>query len=113
MKTWNILLTAALLGAVAAAAEDLQTVRGEILDLTCYLGHEARGEEHAKCAQTCIQSGLPVGIKGEDGTVYLVVGDHKPLNQELAPLAAQVVTLRGAVTVQDGIHLLSSAELVK
>ena len=94
-------------------AEGPRTVTGEVLDLTCYLGHGASGEEHANCAKTCIESGLPVGLKGQDGKTYLVVGDHKPVNKQLAAYAGQTVTLRGKVTMQDGIHLLSNAELVK
>ena len=33
----------------------------------------------------------------EDGKLYLIADDHEPLNQELAPLAAKTVTLRGIV----------------
>ena len=43
------------------------TVKGEVLDIACYIDHGAHGEKHAQCAATCIESGLPVGIKGEDG----------------------------------------------
>lgn len=123
MKKLIPLITAALIAAWTVRAEEgheqhghadgPQTVTGEVLDLTCYLGHEARGEEHAKCAKTCIESGLPVGLKGEDGTTYVVVGDHKPVNKQLAAHAGKTVTLRGKVTMQDGIHLLSNAEMVK
>src|SRR3989344_9358244 len=62
---------------------EVQTVKGEIVDLMCYLDHGAVGEKHAKCAQTCIESGGPVGILTADGKVYLVIGEHKPMNKEL------------------------------
>jgi len=42
------------------------------------------GEKHADCAGKCIKLGLPVGIKAEDGKTYMLVGEHKPINDELA-----------------------------
>ena len=67
-----------------AATPAVVSVTGEVLDMACYLDHGAHGEKHAECAKTCIESGLPVGIKSSDGKVYLVIGEHKPLNKELA-----------------------------
>ena len=102
----------------ARAAEEAKevapiTVKGEVLDMGCYLDHGAQGAKHAKCAKKCIESGLPVGIKAEDGTTYVVIGDHKPLNDKLAAYAGKVVTLRGKPTERDGIHMLGNAEIVK
>lgn len=89
------------------------TVKGEILDLACYADHGGSGEKHAACAEKCISSGLPVGIKGEDGKVYTVIGDHKPINGELAAHAGKIMTLKGKVATKDGVTLLENAEIVK
>lgn len=89
------------------------TVTGEVLDMACYLDHGAHGEKHAKCAQTCIESGLPVGIKGEDGKTYMLIGDHKPINQQLAEHAAKTITVRGKLVSRDGFNMLANAEIVK
>jgi hypothetical protein len=90
------------------------TVTGEVLDMACYTDHGAHGEKHAACAQKCISSGLPVGIKdASDGKVYIVIGQHKPLNAELAPYGGKTVTLKGKVVTRDGINLLENAEIVK
>lgn len=89
------------------------TVKGEVLDMACYLDHGAKGEKHAQCAQTCIESGLPVGIKGEDGKTYLLIGDHKPLNKELAQYAAKTITVKGKLVSRDGINMIANAEIVK
>ncbi len=118
MKKLTTFLTLAAVGCISTLpmtvrAEDEKTVKGEILDLTCYTDHGAQGEKHADCAKKCISSGLPVGIKGEDGKVYLVVGDHKPLNKELAEYGGKIVTLKGKVTERDGVTMLSNAEVVK
>jgi len=89
------------------------TVKGEVLDMACYLDHGAHGEKHAQCAATCIESGLPVGIKGEDGKTYLLIGEHKPLNKELAQYAAKTITVKGKLVSRDGINMIANAEIVK
>ena len=89
------------------------TVTGEVLDMACYLDHGATGEKHADCAKTCIESGLPVGIKGKDSHTYLLIGEHKPMNKELAQYAAKTITVKGKVVERDGIHMIENAEIVK
>ncbi len=94
-------------------AEEEVTVTGEVLDMACYIGHGAMGADHAKCAKTCIESGLPVGIKATDGKTYLIIGDHKPLNSKLAAHAAKTITVKGKHVERDGIHMIANAEIVK
>jgi hypothetical protein len=89
-------------------------VKGEVLDMTCYIAYNLSGPEHASCARDCIRSGLPVGIKGEDGKVYLLTGKAgKPVNAELADYAAKVVTIRGKETMRDGFAQLQVDEIRK
>jgi hypothetical protein len=104
------------LAVAAIAAEEKAetvTVKGEVLDMVCYLDHGASGEKHAKCARTCIESGTPVGLKGEDGKTYVVIGQHQPANKELAPYAGKSVTLRGKVVTRDGMNLLENADAMQ
>jgi hypothetical protein len=96
-----------------AAAAETVTVTGEVVDMACYIDHGAQGEKHAQCAKTCIESGLPVGIKTADGKTYLVIGDHKPLNKELAAHAAKTITVKGKLVSRDGISMIANAEIVK
>jgi len=93
-----------------AAAE--KTVTGEIVDLMCYVDHNAAGDKHASCAAKCIKGGGPVGIVSE-GKTYLVVGDHKPMNDQLAEYAGKTVTLKGKLASNGGITMLENAEIVK
>jgi hypothetical protein len=93
-----------------AAAE--KTVTGEVVDLMCYADHNATGEKHASCAAKCIKGGGPVGIVSE-GKTYLVVGDHKPMNDQLAEYAGKIVTLKGKLASNGGIPMLENAEIVK
>jgi hypothetical protein len=88
-------------------------VTGEVLDMTCYIAHNLSGPQHAECAKTCIRKGLPVGLKGEDGTVYLLVGEKHPVNAELADYAAKTVTIRGMETKRQGFALLQVKEIRK
>ncbi|HTS19157.1 MAG TPA: hypothetical protein VMP11_16395 [Verrucomicrobiae bacterium] len=118
MKKLLVWSAAVMVGAFVAvwsvrAADETVTVKGEVLDMACYLDHGAHGEKHAQCAATCISSGLPVGIKGEDGKVYLLIGEHKPLNSELAPYAAKTITVKGKLVSRDGINMIENAEIQK
>lgn len=89
------------------------TVTGEVLDMACYLDHGAHGAKHASCARKCITSGLPVGLKTADGTTYLLIGEHRPANAELAPYAAKTITVKGKFVRRDGINLLENITIVK
>src|SRR5438128_916225 len=94
-----------------AAAE--KTVTGEIVDMMCYVDHNAVGEEHGKsCGAKCIKNGGPVGIV-ENGKAYLVVGEHKPMNDQLAEYCGKTVTLKGKAADRGGIAMLENAEIVK
>ncbi len=106
------LALAAEQGKESLDASATKEVTGEIVDMMCYVDHNAMGEKHAACAQKCIKSGGPVGIVS-DGKAYLVVGAHKPMNDELAPLAGQTVTLKGKMASNGGVSMLENAEIVK
>ena len=89
------------------------TVKGEVVDMACYIDHNATGAKHTSCAKTCIESGLPVGIKAEDGKVYLLIGEHKPMNKTLAKYAAQIITVKGKMISRDGFNMIENAEIIK
>lgn len=88
-------------------------IKGEVVDMACYVDHGATGQKHSDCAKKCIESGLPVGLKAEDGKTYLLIGEHKPMNSELAQYAAQEITVKGKVTSRDGVNMIENAEIVK
>jgi hypothetical protein len=88
-------------------------VKGEVLDLTCYVAYNWSGPKHASCAMDCIKSGLPVGIKTEDGKVYLLTGKEAHVNDELADYAAKIVTVRGKETSREGFAQIQVEEIRK
>lgn len=125
MKTKSIIKTSLLalvVGAVVTLprmsysaddkAADMQSIKGEVVDLMCYLDHGAKGEKHKGCAEKCIKGGGPVGLLSGD-QLYLVVGDHEPMNEQLAPKAAQTVTLKGKVVERHGMKMIEKATLVQ
>jgi len=96
---------------LSAGAE--KSVTGEIVDMMCYVDHNAVGETHGQsCGAKCIKGGGPVGIVSE-GKAYLVVGEHKPMNDQLAEYCGKTVTLKGKAADRGGIAMLENAEIVK
>src|SRR5208282_6568701 len=83
----------------------------------------ASGPDHAACARMCIASGLPVGLKAKDGTIYVLIGKQEPpspqpaakhesLNAQLAPYAAKIVTISGTIVSKRGVNVIENAQLV-
>jgi hypothetical protein len=107
----SLALPALLSGAEEKASSETQTIKGEVVDLMCYLDHGAKGDKHKGCAKKCIESGGPVGLLTADDQLYLIIGDHQPMNKELADKAAQTVTLKGKVVERNGMKMIEKAEL--
>ncbi len=121
MKRYQILKTGAILAVAAclcapastALAQDSKSVTGEVVDLMCYLDHGAKGEKHAGCAEKCIKSGGPVGLLAKDDQLYLIIGEHKPINHQLAVHAGRTVTVKGKVVERNGVKMIENAEIEK
>ena len=96
-------------GSDTAASKE---VTGEVVDMMCYVDHNATGEKHEMCGAKCIKGGGPVGIVS-DGKAYLIVGDHKPMNDQLAEYAGKTVTVKGKMAERGGVAMLENAEIVK
>jgi hypothetical protein len=87
-------------------------ITGEVVDMMCYVDHNATGDKHAGCAAKCIKGNGPVGILS-NGKAYLIVGDHKPLNDTLAEYAGKTITIKGKLAERGGVAMLENAEIVK
>jgi hypothetical protein len=122
----KIAVTATLIGAFAVAPLAIaqeqnqggdtaasKEVTGEVVDMMCYVDHNAVGPKHGQsCGAKCVRSGGPVGIVS-DGKAYLVVGEHKPMNDQLAEYCGKTVTLKGKMAERGGIAMIENAEIVK
>lgn len=85
------------------------TLRGEVLDLSCYLGHGAKGKEHQKCAKAClVDKRVAAGLLTQDGKVYALVSDHKHEEEfaAVAPLAAEKVKVSGLKIEKGGLQAI-------
>jgi hypothetical protein len=97
-------------GSDTAASKE---VTGEVVDMMCYVDHNAIGEKHGQsCGAKCIKSGGPVGIVSE-GKAYLVVGEHKPINDQLAEYCGKNITVKGKIAERGGMAMIENAEIVK
>jgi hypothetical protein len=97
-------------GSDAAASKE---VTGEVVDMMCYVDHNAVGEKHGQsCGAKCIKSGGPAGIVSE-GKAYLVVGEHKPMNDQLAEYCGKTITVKGKLAERGGIAMIENAEIVR
>jgi len=97
-------------GKDAAASKE---VTGEVVDMMCYVDHNAVGEKHGQaCGAKCIKLGGPAGIVSE-GKAYLVVGEHKPINDQLAEYCGKNITVKGKIAERGGIAMIENAEIVK
>ena len=90
-----------------------RSLTGEVVCLSCYLGHGGEGEVHAKCAKQCFGKGLPVGLKvGEQ--LYLLVGEkHGTANKMMASYAGKQVTVSGHVSQQEGMSMMTVESVKK
>jgi hypothetical protein len=111
---FSILLGAAVAGTAMADGDEV-TVRGEILDLACYIGHGATGEEHAPCAVKCVKGGQPMGLLSADGKVYLLVANHNDAAafEQAKELAGKQVELQGTSMSRDGIQAVEVRSVKK
>ena len=108
MRKW--FLAALTLGLVAqgpltARAQDDVTVKGEIVDLACYLSKGKKGADHKSCAQMCAKGGVPMGVLTESDELYLLIDDHaNPKPYEAAKkLAGTNAEISGKKFVKNGM----------
>lgn len=115
--TLTIVMLLAIAGIIAKAADEEKkiTVKGEILDLACYISHEGKGIKHQKCALTCLKSGQPMGLLAEDGTVYLLMADHQDSKafDEAKSYAAEKVEISGEFSERANIKAITVKSVKK
>lgn len=87
---------------------DAVTIKGEVVDLWCYLEGGDRGAEHKKCAVTCAKVGDPIGLLTEKGDVYVLVGikDHDPDKDTLIGKMAETVAVEGTLVKKGGTQAI-------
>ena len=112
-------LMAVLFGTAAqAAAPERVQVTGEVIDSWCYLTEimYPEGSAHHQCVIWCAAGGVPVGIKGDDGQVYMVLkfGDDSSsvANTGVMEIQSHHVKVDGDLYRRDGINYLLIGQVV-
>ena len=92
----------------APAKPETVTVKGEVVDLWCFLDHGGRGEKHKDCAVTCANAGNPIGLVDEKDQAYLLMGAemHKSMKDDLTKQMAATVTVKGKLVKSGGLQAL-------
>lgn len=92
----------------ASAQSTAKTIKGELLDMNCYMAKGAHGADHKQCAQMCLQGGAPAGVLASNGQVYLLVQDHDngtPYT-EIRKHGGEQVEVTGKAVTRNGVQAL-------
>lgn len=115
MKKWIVLSVFAALVFCGRAFAEEKTIKGEVIDVSCYVAEGAKGDAHKECAIACIKAGQPAGILDEGtGKVYIAVKeeDHmKNPGTELLPYVAKMVEVKGSVNERGGVAIIDVKEI--
>jgi hypothetical protein len=85
------------------------TIKGEVVDISCYLAHgkKGMGPDHKECAVACAKNGSPLGILTKEGKLYVSVlpDDHSTgPNAILMDHVADQVKATGIVRSKGGVN---------
>jgi hypothetical protein len=103
------------LGAPAFAKE--MTVKGQIVDQSCYLKDKAANTaknhgDKEDCATMCAKKGAPMAILTEDGKLYQLAGGlAADSNAKIVPHVSHTVEVTGDVTEKDGKMIITADTL--
>ena len=99
------------LGAPAFAKET--TIKGEVVDQTCYMkDHAKSGEAHKDCAATCAKKGAPMAILTDGGKLYQITGGlAADNNAKLVAHVSHTVEVTGDVSEKDGKMMIAADSL--
>ncbi len=103
---FGLLVSASALGGQPKG--ERATIRGEVVDLWCYLEGGDRGAAKKACATACAKAGNPIGIVDARGNVYVAAGlkDHEPGRTLLLDRMSEEVTVTGTVVRNGGVQMV-------
>ncbi len=87
---------------------DTVTVKGEVVDLWCYLEGGDHGADDKACALSCAKAGNPIGLVTGKGDIYVMMGikDHQPAKDVLIEKMAETVTVEGTLVKKGGTQVI-------
>jgi hypothetical protein len=103
----SLLLALAVTAQAQKKTEKEITVKGEVVDVACYMMGGSKGDDHKGCAEACAKAGGSLGILTADGKLYvsLLPDDHKKgPNAVLMDHIAHTVEATGFVRSGGGVQ---------
>ncbi|MDJ0685430.1 MAG: hypothetical protein QNJ84_12065 [Alphaproteobacteria bacterium] len=107
----------------AHAAGKAVTVTGEIMDTWCYFsgvmgGPEATlGAAHHTCAMWCAAGGVPVGLRTDEGEVYMVLQMENVSmadgSEAVLEVQSDMITASGMAYERDGLNYIVIEKVVE
>ena len=84
------------------------TIKGEVVDMWCYLEGGDRGPAKKQCAMACAKAGNPIGILDAAGNLYVAAGlkDHQSAQTMLLNRMSDEVTATGTVVKKGGVQMI-------
>lgn len=89
-------------------------IRGEVVEVGCYLRDGSRGEAHKPCALTCLKNGGQLGVVEDDTGVLFPLAGAAPATDPSAALRehiAEHVEVRGRVYERAGSRVLIAKDV--
>ena len=93
----------------------METVSGEIVDLSCYLQLGKHGEKHVACGKKCINSGEPIGLVAKNGDIFMLMAEeHDPrrdgqttgFRKAAAEHIGHIMEVTGTLSQYGGYHAM-------
>jgi hypothetical protein len=111
VRVWFVAAALLLVGVWLAFGQpkgDAVKIKGEVVDLWCYLEGGDHGADHKDCAVSCAKAGNPIGLVTEKGDVYVMMGikDHQPGKEVLIDKMAETVTVEGTLVKKGGVQVI-------
>ena len=106
---WSATTVAAAVDAKPLAGK-VETLKGEIVDYSCYLQLGKHGGKHRDCGQKCLKAGMPIGLLTEEGKLYLLMEEEHNQRRDkqtnfrdtAVTNMAYIVEVSGTVSEVDG-----------
>ncbi len=112
-------VAALVLASPSLARPDEGTVTGQVIDTSCFLGHDLHGDGHRQCAEICARDkGVALAIVDDKGQVWYLADSNMPgtsQNEKLLPYAEQTVKATGTLITKgpNRAIIIKQVELVK
>jgi hypothetical protein len=106
----------------ATAPAKAVEIKGEVIDTWCFFSGVMGGEDavvgsaHHTCALWCAAGGIPVGVRTDEGDVYMILKyegqDVLERNDTVMEVQSDIITARGMHYVRDGVNYLVVEKVV-